>query len=102
MLLGHQQLLHLNSVASCAQATSRRQDARRHVCEAVAAVVPPPSVPALQPVSESAEDRAAFAHSVGYRSVGADLPDNVRLTDIISSLPKKVTSGADARMWEAT
>jgi hypothetical protein len=38
----------------------------------------------------SAEDRTALAEELGYRSIGADLPDNVTLTQVISSLPKEV------------
>ena len=36
-------------------------------------------------------DRAALAEELGYRSIGADLPSNVSLTDVISSLPKSVS-----------
>jgi omega-6 fatty acid desaturase (delta-12 desaturase) len=36
-------------------------------------------------------ERAALAEELGYRSIGADLPSNVTLTDVISSLPKSVS-----------
>jgi omega-6 fatty acid desaturase (delta-12 desaturase) len=38
----------------------------------------------------SAEGRAALAEQLGYRTIGADLPEDVTLTQIISSLPKEV------------
>ena len=51
--------------------------------------MPAPSVPA--DVGSLPEvDRAALAEELGYRSIGADLPSNVTLTDVISSLPKSV------------
>ena len=52
--------------------------------------MPAPSVPA--DVGSLPEvDRATLAEELGYRSIGADLPSNVTLTDVISSLPKSVS-----------
>ena len=71
---------------------------QRLVCRAALVTAPPtppaaPAAPAAELASSSAAERAAFAESVGYRSVGADLPSNVTLTDVISSLPKEVRLG---------
>ena len=52
--------------------------------------MPAPSVPA--DVGSLPEvDRAALAEELGYRSIGADLPSNVTLMGVISSLPKSVS-----------
>ena len=40
------------------------------------------------------EERTAYAHSMGYRQIGKDLPDNVTLQQVISTLPKTVRSVA--------
>lgn len=40
---------------------------------------------------EILSDRAALAEELGYRKIGADLPDNVSLSSIIQSLPSEVT-----------
>lgn len=76
-------------------AAQRAQSLRRHsrhslTCTAAAVSAPAPSVPADVGSLPDAE-RAALAEELGYRSVGADLPSNVTLTDVISSLPKSVS-----------
>lgn len=38
----------------------------------------------------SDEQRSALAEKLGYRTIGKELPDDVRLTDIIKSLPAEV------------
>ena len=38
-----------------------------------------------------AQQRAALAEQLGYRSVGAELPEDVSLGDVIQSLPKSVS-----------
>ena len=60
-------------------------------CSAAAVSAPAPSVPA-DVGSLPQADRAALAEELGYRSIGADLPSNVTLTDVISSLPKSVST----------
>ncbi len=60
-------------------------------CSAAAVSAPAPSVPA-DVGSLPQADRSALAEELGYRSIGADLPSNVTLTDVISSLPKSVRS----------
>lgn len=42
------------------------------------------------PAAEVEIDRKTLAQELGYRSIGADLPDNVSLGSIISSLPAEV------------
>jgi hypothetical protein len=36
------------------------------------------------------EQRAEYAHSIGYRQIGKDLPRGVTLQQVISTLPKEV------------
>lgn len=38
-----------------------------------------------------AQPRAALAEQLGYRSIGAELPEDVSLGDVIQSLPKSVS-----------
>ncbi len=45
------------------------------------------------PASEmSVQEREALAKELGYRQIGAELPDNVSLSNIIQSLPPEVHS----------
>lgn len=74
----------------CVQLPARQRvlTAKRLICKAAAA---PPAVAAPSDAGRlSAEDRAALAKELGYRSIGADLPDDVTLTQVISSLPREV------------
>jgi len=64
--------------------------AKRLVCKAATAV-PTVAAPA-DAGSLSAEDRAALAQELGYRTIGADLPEDVTLTQVISSLPREVSA----------
>ena len=36
------------------------------------------------------EEREAYAHSLGYRHIGKDLPEEITLQQVISSMPKSV------------
>lgn len=47
----------------------------------------------------SAEDRAKYAEEWGYRSIGAELPDSVKLSDISKSMPREVFEINNARGW---
>jgi len=47
------------------------------------------------------EERTAYAHSMGYRQIGKDLPDNVTLQQVISTLPKTVFELNPVRAWGA-
>ena len=38
------------------------------------------------------QQRAALAEQLGYRSIGAELPEDVSLGDVIQSMPKSVSS----------
>ena len=53
--------------------------------------------------SSSLDDdaRAALAHSLGYRSIGAELPSDVSLTDVIKTLPPSVFDINPVRAWGA-
>lgn len=68
----------------------RRQSRQALSCSAAAVAAPAPSVPA-DVGSLPQADRSALAEELGYRSIGADLPSNVSLTDVISSMPKSVS-----------
>lgn len=43
----------------------------------------------------SDEERSALAERLGYRSIGAQLPEGVTLSKIINSLPKDVSTQPD-------
>lgn len=55
------------------------------ILRAVAVPVAPPSSSA-----DSAEYRKQLSESYGFEQIGEPLPDNVRLKDIVESLPKEV------------
>ena len=38
-----------------------------------------------------AQQRAALAEQLGYRTIGAELPEDVSLGDVIQSMPKSVS-----------
>ena len=47
--------------------------------------------PALEPAAGlNAAERAQLAEQLGYRQIGAELPDGVSLSDIVQTLPKEV------------
>lgn len=38
------------------------------------------------------EERKVYAHSLGYRQIGKDLPSEITLQQVISSMPKSVST----------
>lgn len=49
-------------------------------------------VPASVPIGQlPAEQRQALADQWGYKTIGAELPDGVTLTDIVKSMPPEVS-----------
>ena len=50
---------------------------------------PPASIPSLTGHMTD-EERAEYAHSIGYRQIGKDLPRGVTLQQVISTMPKEV------------
>ena len=46
-----------------------------------------------------AQQRAALAEQLGYRSIGAELPEDVSLGDVIQSLPKSVSPLPTEMPW---
>jgi len=46
-------------------------------------------------------DRAGLAEALGYRTIGADLPDSVSLTEVIKSMPSSVFDINPLRAWGA-
>lgn len=51
--------------------------------------VAPPSESSVAPLD--AQQRAALAEELGYRTIGAELPEDVSLGDVIQSMPKSVS-----------
>jgi hypothetical protein len=50
-----------------------------------------PAVALTAPVETmTAEQRAALATELGYKSIGAELPNDVSLTDIVKTMPPEV------------
>ena len=66
---------------------------------AAAATAPLDAAPTAAALSDA--DRASLAASLGYRSIGAELPDTVSLTDVIKSLPPSVFDINPVRAWGA-
>ena len=63
------------------------RQSKRKQTEANAIAAPP----ALEPSSGLSEaDREELAEKLGYRQIGAELPDNVTLGQIVQTLPKDV------------
>ena len=54
---------------------------------------PPASVPSLTGHMTD-EERAEYAHSIGYRQIGKDLPRGTTLQQVISTMPKEVRVSA--------
>lgn len=71
------------------------------------AAAPPLAPPANSPQSQFLKDvgrmpeheRQALAKRWGYRQVGKELPEGVKLTDIVKTLPKEVFKINNARSW---
>ena len=69
----------------------------------------PPSALALAPALDLAPkvstlsdaDRADLAEALGYRTIGADLPSTVSLTEVIKSMPSSVFDINPLRAWGA-
>lgn len=57
---------------------------RAAILRAVAVPVAPPSS------ADSSEYRKQLSESYGFEKIGEPLPENVRLKDIVESLPKEV------------
>ena len=51
--------------------------------------VAPPSESSVAPLD--AQQRAELAEELGYRTIGAELPEDVSLGDVIQSMPKSVS-----------
>ena len=55
------------------------------------------TVPAASELSS--KDREALAEELGYRKIGAELPDGVSLSNIIQSLPSEVAPTTHLLQW---
>lgn len=55
----------------------------------------------MHPSPDVEADRAFLAEELGYRKIGADLPDNVSLGKIIQTLPSEVFEINDRKAWSA-
>jgi hypothetical protein len=78
---------------------------QRSVCVRVASLDAPSRASPPQYLRDvgrmPAAERAALAEKFGYRSIGEELPDNVKLSEIVKSLPKDVFKIDNARSWLA-
>jgi omega-6 fatty acid desaturase (delta-12 desaturase) len=63
-----------------------------------AAAIDAPAVPISQ---LSLEERQKLAEQWGYKSIGAELPDGVTLTDIVKSMPQEVFQINPIKAWSA-
>lgn len=71
--------------------------ARQHVVAGAAAAADLPTVPATQVPFLSDPERKAYAESIGFKTVGKHLPDDVTLQQVIQSMPPEV----GATSWAA-
>ena len=114
--LRHQNQKHTLLQASSSVAPTRRAalaPTRRSSSAAPAPantpLTPPPSALALAPALDLAPqasalsdaDRAGLAEALGYRTIGAELPSDVSLTDVIKSMPSSVFDINPWRAWGA-
>lgn len=73
---------------------------QRRACIARAAAAPPtPAQPYSDVALLPAEERAKLARQWGFDYIGKELPDDVRLKDIVKTLPKEVFEINNARGW---
>lgn len=93
----------MNAVAQPLGSLGRKPAARPGVRTNVAVMSPPaPSQQGMSGVGYLSDaERAALAHKLGYRSIGKELPDDVKLTDIIKSMPPEVFEKDHAKAWSA-
>ena len=104
-------LLLAASVAAVAQAPKPAPAPAKPAAPAPANKSPllAPSALALAPALDLAPqvstlsdaDRAGLAEALGYRTIGAELPDGVSLTDVIKSMPSSVFDINPLRAWGA-
>ena len=72
-----------------------------HPPSAAAALTAPLEAASLASSTLDDDVRASLAASLGYRSIGAELPDTVSLTDVIKTLPPSVFDINPVRAWGA-
>jgi omega-6 fatty acid desaturase (delta-12 desaturase) len=89
----------------CRPVTAHAQPARRSPVVAQASAAGVAEAPAQQsrsPVAGMSDaERAAYAEELGYRQIGKDLPSDVTLQRVISTLPKEVYKLNPVRAWGA-
>lgn len=54
------------------------------------------AIPVVPSPPDTAEYRKQLAESYGFKQIGEQLPDNIKIKDIINTLPKKVMLMPDA------
>lgn len=47
-----------------------------------------------------AEERQRLAEQWGYKTIGAELPDGVTLTEIVKTMPPEVSGDGRAVIWQ--
>jgi hypothetical protein len=67
---------------------------------AVDAALAADAAPTAVPIGQlPLEQRQALAEQWGYKTIGAELPDNVTLTDVVKSMPSEVGCCFGGRVW---
>lgn len=82
----------ISEVQTCATVDVQKRPATHTARASAAGVAEAPSAPRQpSPVTGlSDKQRAALAEELGYRQIGKDLPEDITLQRVISSLPKDV------------
>ncbi len=89
--------LRADSQLTAAQARRQRLSTRQQPCAQHGPAWQKPQqassrtgAPAVNVTSLGHEARAKKAEEIGYRTIGADLPDGISLADIVKTMPKEV------------
>ena len=77
------QLATMQVTRPAAGRQQRSQAGQQQICHAAVPLRAPPA-------DDQPAERARIAEQTGYRTIGAELPDDVSLGDIVASLPKDV------------
>ncbi|KAG2665100.1 hypothetical protein I3843_16G110400 [Carya illinoinensis] len=59
------------------------------------------AIPVVTSPTDSADYRKKLAESYGFKQIGEPLPEDVKLKDVIDTLPKKVFEIDDAKAWRS-
>ncbi|KAL0013531.1 hypothetical protein SO802_000600 [Lithocarpus litseifolius] len=59
------------------------------------------AIPVVPSPADTVEYRKQLAESYGFKQIGEPLPDNIKIKDIINTLPKKVFEIDDVKAWKS-